>query len=138
MRITGVALTCLLLAGCVAIPREKAAQMSAASQSYASVTVCMMKEDLIAALGAPQRDTGRSALWEERYDAGNYNSLAIEFDAGDRAVKVTNTHRRRSWGPFGSYTRENVYEYLPNQPLVRTPGNDSRGSGDHSAGEAHL
>jgi uncharacterized protein YceK len=138
MRITGVSLMCLLLAGCVAIPSEKAARMSAASQRYASVTVGIMKKDLIAALGAPQREIGRSALWEERYDAGNYDSLAIDFDAGERAVKVTNTHRRRSWGPFGSYTRENIYEYLPNQPLVPTPGNASQGSGDHSSGEAHL
>ena len=91
----------LVLSGCGNVPPEVATQMRSAAQKYGSVTNGMTKEAIVAALGPPQKEEASTATWEVRYNAGNYESLIVEFDRTGHPTKTTKLHRQWS----SSFTR---------------------------------
>lgn len=100
----------LALAGCANVPAEFAARMDRAAERYATVTSGMSRSELVASLGAPQREDRASATWEIRFNTLNYDSLAVEFDQEDRVVKITIAHGRATRGPGWNSARSQAYE----------------------------
>jgi hypothetical protein len=100
MRSKIVFLSVLLLAGCtsIPIPADFASEMSAAAERYRTVKSEMTKQEAVALLGAPRREEERLAVWEVRYDARNYDSLTVAFDASGRITTLTRKHSRWSAG----------------------------------------
>lgn len=100
----------LALAGCANVPAEFAARMDQAAERYATVTSGMSRSELVAALGAPQREDESSATWEMRFNRLNYDSLAVEFNREGRVAKITLAHGRATRGPAWSSARSHGYE----------------------------
>ena len=103
-------LSVLTFAGCANVPAEFAAQMNRTSDKYASVTREMTRAELVASLGAPQKEDKSSATWEIRFDALNFESLTVEFGSDDRIAKLTRAYGRGTYGPHWSSQRSYAYE----------------------------
>lgn len=99
----------LTLAGCATVPPEIAAELKVASQRYATATVDMTRAEFVRVLGDPQKDDGTTAVWEARYDDGNFDSLSVVFTPEGRVKTMTKTHSRRTRGPGLNYERSYSY-----------------------------
>lgn len=102
-------LATLVLTGCVSVPRNVASQMNVAAGKYATAKRGMTKDELIASLGAPQKQEGSKTIWEIRYDEKNYDSLTVEFDGGGHAISTAKAHARHSSSFLGDFDRSYSY-----------------------------
>jgi|SRR5581483_8015998 len=91
-----VALLCLVTAGCVSLPREADQRLVQAASRYEMIKLGMSRQDIIKALGDPQKEERDHARWEERYDAGNYAALDVDFDPSGNVLSFHKTKNRYS------------------------------------------
>lgn len=91
--ISPVALAIMLVsAGCLQVPQETAQRLAHSRRLFNEVKTGMTKEDLISALGQPQREDSRVCYWETSYGQMNRESLETEFDAGGKVVRIKLNH----------------------------------------------
>ena len=102
-----------LLAGCSTLSPEQGAVLQAASARYARARLNMTREELVATFGAPRNDRTHLLEWDVGYGANNFESLAVELDAGNRAAAIARTHCRFTWGPAPGGFESNGTPYAP-------------------------
>ena len=95
--LTGIA---ILLGACSTISPTQAAILQTASSRYAQVALNTPREELVRALGPPQRNDATLLVWEVRYGSDNFESLTVELDSANRAAMIIRRHSRFAWGPF--------------------------------------
>jgi hypothetical protein len=85
-----------LFSGCTSVPSQDAARIRAAYHTYLSIGKGMPHTQVVSLLGNEIRhDNDGAYFWEVRYDSGNFASIRIRFDSGDR---VHDTLVTRAWG----------------------------------------
>jgi hypothetical protein len=94
----------MLLAGCSTLSPQQSAILRAASDRYALITLEMTREELVYALGPPQKEGAHLLVWEVRCDPDDFESLNVELDSGNRAAAIARVHSRFDWAPetYGS------------------------------------